>query len=264
MTPPPEVHLDGQDPCQLHPNAPAAVDRRLCWDDIRTVRAALDPDNEGDRDTQAPASIPVYWARLDAAPCKGGDDGRRAPGFRSTPPCNLHVVAMRDPRSRPDGAGRDDTWGDVLSVETALAQLASGLADHLGHDDEERLRLGDVTAGGVPGFSAWLYERVDAITSHPRAGHLHDFLVALIAQLRTAAGDPRDKPVGRCIELIHIAGQAERVECAANLYLPPPRPGIELPPDEPVLECKRCRRRYAGRDLIRLKLANERDEREAA
>jgi hypothetical protein len=258
VTPPPEIALNGQDPCQLHPGAPAAVGRHLCWEDIRTVTAALDPDNDGDRDTQTPASIPAYWARLDAAPGRGGDDGRRAPGFRSTPPCNLHVVAMRDPRSRPDPRGRDDVSGEPRPVETALANLARGLWDHLDLQGPD-LPNGDVTPGGVPALAGWLHAHVEQLTAHPDAGAIALFLGQLVEQLRTAAGDPRDRPVGRCIEWIRDPHSLEQSECGAPLFLPPPRPGVEVASDEPVLQCRRCRRRYAGRDLIRLRLANEQE-----
>jgi hypothetical protein len=257
VTAPPEITLNGQTPCPLD-RQPARLGGVLCHDHSRSVAAALDPDNEGDRDTQAPASIPAYWSRLDATPGRGGDDSRRAPGFRSTPPCNLHVVAIRDPRSRPTPTGRDDAWGEPAAAETGLANLARGIWDDLDVHGPD-LPNGDVTTGGVPGLSAWLHAHVLDLTAHPDAAAIHGYLTGLVDQLRIAAGDPRDKPVGWCIDLIHVPGKTERVECGAPLYLPPPRPGVEVPASEPVLSCRRCGRRYAGRDLVRLRLANEQE-----
>ena len=264
MTGPPEVALNGETPCQLHPRSPARVGGKLCWDCHRTVAAALDPDNHGDRDTQAPASIPAYWGRLDAAPGRGGDESRRAPGFRSTPPCSLHVVAMRDPRSKPavwapmhwPDLVHDDADGEPWPIESALADMVRGMRTYLGDDQPSPV--------GVEALSTWLHAHVLDLTAHPHAAGIRDFLDVLVEQLRVAAGDPRDRPVGRCIEWLPVPDSRDREECGAPLYPPPPRPGVEVPAEEPVLSCRRCHRKYKGRDLVRLRLANEQGEREAA
>jgi len=274
---PPEVAVNGQARCACCLQ-PAGVGSRLCNDGRRTVRAALDPDNEGNRDTQAPASIPVYYARLTSAPGRSGDFGRRAPGFRSTPPCDLNVVAMRDRRSSPDpvvdvwypqlaGTDRPDydrpcyeQSGEVRPVVTALANTARSLWEHLGYHGPLRPG-GYVVAGGVEGLASWLHDHVDDLTAHDRAGEIHGFLTDLVEQLRVGARDPRDKPAGSCIELVRVQGRPDPVECRADLFLPPPRPGVvELSADQVAMTCGRCHRGYRVRDLVRLRLANQQAE----
>jgi hypothetical protein len=284
---PPEVAVNGQALCHRC-RQPAAVDRLLCWDHIRAVTAALDPDNEGDRDSQVPASIPVYFARLDATPGVSGSSDRRAPGFGSKPPCNLHVVTMRDTRSRPDpvvdvwygvlaGTDKPDTTrpmrepsGQARSVEVALANVASGLWDHLAMAGPD-LPNGDVTAGGVEGLAGWLHAHVAALTAHPQAGVIATFLAELVEQLRKAAGDPRDRPVGRCVEMRQRwVGDSEVVECGAPLFMPPARPPNPDVPEVPVdnrkvvMVCGTCDRPYRLPDLVRMQLINQQAAREAA
>jgi hypothetical protein len=235
----------------------------------------LDPDNEGDRDTQAPASIPAYWARLDPAPGVTGIQDRRAPGFRSSPPLNLHAVVLRDDRSRRGPAV--DVWyparagdgqpdldkplhepsGEPAPIGRTLANVARRVWDQLAHEGPD-LPNGDVTTGGVLGLSAWLLDHIDDITAHPAAADFHSQLGELQEQLRVATGDPRDPPVGQCIELVHRSGGLQEQEyCEHPLYLPPPRPGVTIAPGEPVLRCRRCRRPYTHLDLLRLQLAAE-------
>lgn len=271
---PPEVNLVGRAPCALCAQ-PHRVGGLLCWDHHRDVQAALDPANEGDRDLQAPASIPVYWDRLDPAPGCSGQQDRRAPGFHSTPPLNLQVVVMRDDRSRRGpvvdvwyparaGDGQPDhdkpmheAGGQPMPIERALANVARGIWDHASLEGPELVN-GDITDGGVHGLAAWLLDHIDDITAHPAAAELHQYLAGLQEQLRVATGDPRDPPVGLCIELVRGRGQQQEQEyCEHPLYLPPPKPGVTIAPGEPVLRCRRCRRPYTHLDLLRLQLAGE-------
>lgn len=274
MTAPPEVDLEGRAPCQLC-RQPHRVDGQLCWDHHREAQAMLDPANQGDRDEQKPASIPVYWGRLDPAPGCSGTQDRRAPGFHSTPPLNLHAVVMRDDRSRRTpavdvwyparpGDGQPDlskpiheATDEPMPIGRALANVTYGLWDHLSLEGPE-LPNGDITAGGVPGLAEWLLDHVNDLTAHPAAGDLHRYLGDLQEQLRVATGDPRDPPVGLCIELVRGRGQQQaQAYCEHPLYLRPPRPGVTITPGEPVLRCRRCGRPYTHLDLLRLQLAGE-------
>lgn len=273
-TGPPQIHLRGQDRCKLGCAEPARVDGTLCWTHHDEIRDMLDPANEGDRDTQKAASIPVYYNRLDPTPGVSGSQDRRAPGFHSTPPLQLQPVVLRDPRSRPypvidvwyparPGDGQPDldkpmyeNDGEPRPTGYALSALAVALWEHL-ELHGPTLPDGAITAPGVTAQAEWLLAHIDDISAHPDADDIYRDLAELRDQLRNTTGDPRDHPVGYCIALVKQLGSDEQYYCDHPLYLPPPQPGVEIHPDEPVLHCRRCNRRYLGRDLIRLRLANE-------
>lgn len=249
-----------------------AVARTLCLDCCRDVDRMLDPGWTGDRDQQIPASIPVLWSRLDPSPSAGDPGGRRAPGFCSTPPLDLHTVVLRDPRSRPDPAvpvwypphprdGKDD-WskplrereGEPRPTERSIISLAESVFEYL---DVGCTVFGDerFLTGGLAEHCGWLHDRVDEVTALPHADEIYRDLTGLIDDLRGPAGDPADWSIGECNAVI---GRGEhRTLCGEPLYLPPPQPGRMIPPGQPVLRCPSCDKPYRHLDLLRMEIGTE-------
>lgn len=273
---PTQVALPGTTRCSICPQ-PARVGGTTCTDCARDIVRMLDPNWLGDRDEQLPASIPVYWERLDPTPVVSGSVDRRPPGFCSTPPLSLDVVALRDRRSRSwpvvavwwparPGDGEPDldkpmyeAEGEPRSVENILAGLVRSMWEHLDVQGPE-LAAGGVLGrsrgdAGVRAHTGWLLDHVDDITAHPHVFELHADLAELQDQLRAAAGDPRDRPIGLCRGLVTVQGMSERVPCRHPLFLPPPRPGVKVPPSQPILRCRRCDQPYRYLELLRMELA---------
>ncbi len=274
MSAPPEVALGRAARCQLC-RQPHRADGALCWDHHRELVAMLDPDNDGDVYEGRAASIAFYFERLDAGPRTTGLADRRAPGFHSSPPLSLHTVVLRDDRSHSGpvapvwyplapGGGDDldrphhEQPGEPRPVLRTLATFALDLWQHLGVEGPDRANGDVVGRPSVDAICGWLHGHVDAITRHPAAGVLFRYLAELHNDLRVAAGDPRDRSVGRCIALVRApGGQEEQQWCDTPLYLPPPLRQGEERPAGPVLRCVRCYRPYTELDLLRLQLDAE-------
>lgn len=252
-------------PLCRNPRRPAGA---LCWDHHDILARTLDPDYHGDRDLERAASIPVLYARLDPTPTRGDPADRRAPGFASTPPCDLDIVVMRDPRSV--GYPVVAVWHELLPgtnqpdlahphyednhPHRAVPKAVGGLADMLWDDLGYR---GPRTARSVEDMCGWLHAHRHALTARDDADDIWRDLTQLHDQLRTAAGDPRPRPVGSCTGWVPAPGGG-RDECREPLWLPPPRPGVKIPPSEPVLRCDRCDRPYTHLALLRLEIGAER------
>lgn len=249
-----------------------AVARTLCLDCCRDVARMLDPAWVGDRDEQIPASIPVLWSQLDPTPSVGDPGGRRAPGFCSTPPLDLQALVLRDWRSRPGSVvpvwypprprdGKDD-WSRPLRepdneprpTEQTVISLAESIFESLDVGCSVR-GDGSFLRGWLAEHCAWMFERVDDITALPHADEIHRDLTALIDDLRGPAGDPADWSIGECNAVIGRRG--DRKVCGEPLFLPPPRPGLSIPPGEPVLRCPGCDKPYRHMDLLRMEIGTE-------
>lgn len=152
--------------------------------------------------------------------------GRRPPGFHSTPPGNVHVMAMRDPRTRAAQPG------DIRSPLEVLHWWASFVREQRG------IRApGSAT---VATESATLSFHWDWITREFAADHLASLayeLGAVRAQLHVVTDDPPPPIVGRCTAVVDGA------RCATRLSLP--RGGT-------MIRCPACGARYDGVQLIRL------------
>jgi hypothetical protein len=213
----------------------------------RTCQSCDDRLREGLEDVAA------RFLQLDPRPGAAGFTGSRgAPGFGSRPPLNLHVVALRDPRSSQDahvwvgGDGRvhGESERPPMSVYGTLNTLGWMIADQLrvsgpdDHDDEYAL---------VRYLSRWL--------SHS-AKH-EDLIVeidtqvrALQGQLRPVTGDGR-KYIGDCPVVVpdpdldpEDADGADPVSCDARLYAP-----LSLDED---LVCHACGARWGYDEWVEL------------
>jgi hypothetical protein len=273
----PEIRLGGLGRCQLCKENPRDGGT-LCWDHCDAIRYMLDPYNVGVPEEEITASIPQLYMMLTPRPGGGGDDGRRAPGFRSTPAASLHILTMRDDRSVNDpqewhGAGpngRPDltkTYTEDDSpprpIRKAIAGVAEALVEHM-ELEGPRLDNGEFfSPPSVTGMCMWLLGHLDVITSHPDADDIHNDLLDLTEQLRPAVGDRRVPPAGWCIEQIRDRHSHDIRECGAPLYLPPPKPDPkdertpEQVKNEAVITCKRCWRPYTRLDLLRIQYLGE-------
>lgn len=241
----------------------------LCWAHHDELGRILDPNYRGERDLDRAASIPVLYRRLDAAPGTSGGQDRRAPGFASTPPANLHIVAMRDRRSHAHPVV--DVWHEASDpdhrrphyedehaprpVALALSGLADVVWDDLGYHGPRE------ATDDVARLSGWLHAHLEHLTGRDDADETMRDLLDLHDQLRPAAGDPKPRPIGACTGWVPVPETGEKVECREPLYLPPPQPGVTVDPRKPVLRCQRCDRPYSHLMLLRLEIGTEREQR---
>jgi hypothetical protein len=255
----------------------------ICADHRDELARILNPDYHGDRDHSLAASIPQLYARLDPTPSVGDPSDRRAPGFHSVPPLDIDTVVMRDARSvaypvvdvwydpLPSGLGDDHNrphWEDDTPPH-AIAKAVEALAEALWDDlippparhagTATNLTFADDQHGTrrLTAWCRWLHHHLDQLAARDDADDIHATLTELHDQLRSAAGDPKPQPVARCTGWVHDPDGA-KVECGAGLYLPPPRPGVKLDPNKPVMRCPRCDRPYSHLMLLRQELAQER------
>lgn len=223
---------------------------RVCAVHRQRLADLLDPHQGGQvfakpGEPRTPASIPVLYRLLDPQPGRTSDREGCAPGFRSSPPGRVDVMALRDPRSVADG----DV--DLWSVLGTLVGVAL------------RLDLRDIHGQPLPiprsveGCSGWLHLRLDALCA---AGWVDDAwhdLRAVHRQLRAVAGDPAPRPVGRCWKRVDDDGQlddAGKWECGGLLYLPPqPLKGMDEPVVLPAdLRCGVCGGHYDRGEIVRV------------
>lgn len=250
----------------------AAASRVLCWKHIDELGEMLDEDNTGRPLDDLPPSIPVMWGLLDTTPGSSGLAERRAPGFVSTPPCTLHIVAMRDQRScahavvdywfsaGPDGYPdiahpHYESDNAVRSVEKGLRGLGESISVELGDELP--------TGRSVEVLCAWLYGRVKELSRLSWADDMYRDLRDLREQLRGGIGDPAPKPLGHCTNDIVIDRVLDvRGPCDHPLY--PPTGAKPMARDEPVRDvpivvCGRCRAEYDGLAQLRLRIAELKD-----
>ena len=183
------------------------------------------------------SEIARRYIRLDASPSRAGDPGRRAPGFGSRPPLNIHIAALRDPRTLPDQLGEP---------HNAHAMLASW-ANYVRHD-----RFQDyVRNESLASATNYLLVSLDYITRQKWVVELAAQVRVVLSQLRSATGEPNPKPVGWCIEPQFSADATFEDWCNHPLF--PPREG------EVNIRCGGCGAVYDPLRQIKLRIQNERD-----
>jgi hypothetical protein len=237
-----------------------AYEGRLCGRHFNELARLLDPANTGSRfdplrptDPRTLPSIPALYSWLDASPVRR-DIGSQvtAASFGSKPPGDLHIMSLRDPRSRPDGVGPDDHEpAPPLAVATVLTEIVARV-DRTDIDGN----LEDRPERTVQNMCAWLYARRDWLAAQSWIPDAYQALRALLNQLRGAWGDPAMRPVGTCRQLVDDDGRLQpdgKWRCAWPLYLPeqPPR-AMDEPVQLPTLRCASCGWTYHGAELVQL------------
>lgn len=175
-----------------------------------------------DRLESSLGEIVQRYARLSARPGGGQDFGRRAPGYASRPPANLHIAALRDPRTAPA------ELGDAHSPLNLVVSWASWMRRVRSQPPVAYTTLDDLA---VLDFE-WRYltTSMDWVTRQSWVVAFNEQVRAVVSQLRTATGDPNPRPVATC-------------ECGHALF--PPRPGTL------TIVCGGCNRLYEPLDQIR-------------
>lgn len=188
---------------------------------------------------------------LDANPGKTGDDTRGAPGFRSQAPGSVHVMSMRDPRSK-DHAVRHDPECEETTPPMPVFSTLRTLCDVVIQERALRTLPRPAT---VPESAAILRAHHDWIMRSPDAPAYVVYLNRLCHQLRRATGWQGPKRIGKCIEYTDDDRQ-----CGAPIYMPaetepraPDEPASNIPP----VQCGKCGSVYDGRRLIVLRLSEE-------
>lgn len=170
------------------------------------------------------------WRRIvpDSAllPAGNGLVDRRAPGFESTAPGNVHVMALRDVRTHATEPG------DLRSpLEVAYAWASRVRSWRL---------ITPARYATVDSEIVTLLFHLDWIVREFQPGTLAQFaqeLTDVRAQLRAVTDEPAPPVVGHCTAIV------DQRRCGAPLRLPTGGTSIR---------CPGCRARYDGLDLVRL------------
>lgn len=134
-----------------------------------------------------------------------GGGGRRSPGFKSTPPLNLSVVALLAPRR---GEVEQPSGADLIHPPSVV----EGLADLVWAERGEEGPTG-------PGVWCARYLAVNAswIARQGWLGEVWPQLHAVHEQVRQVMPDPPGRVlVGRCPNLVDTGGR----KCGTRLYRP--------------------------------------------
>lgn len=180
--------------------------------------------------TRQLGEIEQYLTIVTAVPARSGGFGPGRPGFASTPPARLDVIAMLDPRTELNGFGPDDVLDEVPNVHADLDGWAAVLVD-------DHVEATWPNHGGAPVLLrtniGWICRQawVDGFAAD--VGRVH-------AVLARACGDTPQKALGRCLD------QA----CGGPVFRrsDDPRDGR--------LQCRACRTTYDGLDLVKIRSAD--------
>jgi hypothetical protein len=174
------------------------------------------------------------YARLTARPQGGQGTGRRAPGYGSRPPLDLHRAALRDPRTAPLELGDAHSPLNLFISWTTWMRVVR-LQDPVGYSSLDALAILDFE---------WRYltNAMDWITRQPWVPRFDEQVRAVVSQLRTATGEPNPRPVGTCNAT--LGGEGIPVECGFPIF--PPRPGTLN------IVCGGCGALYEPLDQIRM------------
>jgi hypothetical protein len=244
-----------------------AIDQRrtpgigvVCWRHHDALADLLDPDQHGTRynperpdDPRVWPSIPVLHAMLDARPGVSGEQLGGSSAFGSRPPANLHVIAIRDPRSRPAGVGRDDELTGPAPTHAVLSALY-GRVDFRDINGQPRAVTRQPTT--VHTLAVALHSAAGWLCHQPWIDETYRALRTLSGQLRAATGDAPARSIGLCHQPVDDNGHPNPDgpwSCARPLYVPtlPPRAADE-PLVMPSLRCNSCGHRYSGLELVQL------------
>lgn len=165
-------------------------------------------------------------------PGRHGDGGPHAKGFESTPPLDLTIVVMLDPRTEINGPGEDDVLDEVPNLHADIGGWARILTEE--HPDA----LADPAT--LTEAAALLRSRCDWIVQQTWVDEFAGDVQRVHQALRLACRDTPPVSVGQCITITTTG------ECRGDVYPTTDHDGVR---------CSRCSRIYRGPDLARLHVA---------
>ncbi|GAB3376349.1 hypothetical protein [Amycolatopsis echigonensis] len=165
-----------------------------------------------------------------------GQTGRMSPGYGSTPPLRLDVVAALDPRSLP---GDVDEHGDAVtrrpddsaSWVRSIPRSLEGLADSIAGERDESRPGGTLTAD-----ADYIRRNLWWVADQPWVDDVADDIAELHHMARALARDAPQQALGACLN----------VTCGGRVFWG----GVGRP-----AQCEQCKRTYDGLDLVRLEAA---------
>lgn len=198
------------------------------------------------------AEVGTRYRILDVRPGGSGEQGGRgAPGFGSRAPASVHIIAMRDHRSRSYEVSSDGVqyiWNPLADSVLEPGQYGppGGAyvdkqdvwfgADGRGHREDSRpvrsvphtlASLADLiaeerdmacTARTVAELVRWLDGQLDWVTRQEMVTDFADDIRLLLRQLKPVTGEPGRRHIGICPNTID-EGETTR-PCNAKLYAP--------------------------------------------
>lgn len=174
------------------------------------------------------------YLRLDPQPGNQGQQVRRAPGFRSQAPGDVHVMALRDRRTRPR------FLGEPHAASALLPDWANVVRDARGQAEAQGEALADA--------GMYLCNSMDWMTRQPWIEEFVREAKIVRGQIRRANGEPSPRPQASCpTPLAEDEGL-----CGGPLFAP--REG------ERITVCPRCGTEF---DLVQI-LASTLGEADAA
>lgn len=177
--------------------------------------------------------IAERFALLSAAPGVGAVSGRRAPGFHSRPPLNLHIAALRDPRTAPAELGEPHSAPNLLISWASWVRAARRQAP---------ATYAELTDQGIVVAEAgYLTGSIDWLTRQPWITTLADQARVVLSQLRSATGDPNPRPIGFCTD-----DPLDRPTCGHPLF---------APDSGGIVHCAGCGTSYDAMAQIELRLS---------
>lgn len=180
--------------------------------------------------TRQLAEIETYLTIVSAAPSRSADFGPHRPGFASSPPARLDVIAMFDPRTELNGFGEDDLLDEVPNIGADLAGWATVVfEEHPEHPWPNGVRA-------VTHLRQW----IGWICRQPWVDGFALDIARVHGALARACGDTPAKALGICLDAA-CGGQVFRRS-------DDPRDGR--------LQCRTCRTTYSGLDLVKLRSAD--------
>lgn len=136
------------------------------------------------------AEIESYLDIVSAVPSRSGDFGPHRPGFSSTPPARLDVIAMFDPRTEINGASGADIDDDVLD------EVPNIHADLEGWWKVVYEEHPDPRGGPLRTYVGW-------IATRPWVDEFASDIARVHGALRRACGDAPARPFAHCPEVVN-------------------------------------------------------------
>lgn len=185
--------------------------------------------------TRQLAEIETYLTIVSAAPSRSADFGPHRPGFASSPPARLDVIAMLDPRTELNGFGPDDVLDEVPNVRADLWGWMFVL-----FDEGREMPTDPPTTWSTVAFAVTLRTNIGQVCRQPWVEGFALDVARVHGALARACGDTPAKSLGICLDQA-CGGQVFRRS-------DDPRDGR--------LQCRTCRTTYSGLDLVKLRSAD--------